>query len=212
MQNKIKIYFITIKRADLTYEDQVEQACRAGADAVLLRDPTLSAKAVLAAGAGLKEICRAHKTALLLDGRPDLAFALDTDGVHLESDDVPPACARQILGPRKIVSAAAGTLAQAVAVAHDGADYVLVGPVYRTAATPTEDSGADLVRLVSKRIKAPVIAFGGITAANAAEVVISGAAGVVAAGDAPSISDAVRELKEKVVKATAMLSEMDTDL
>lgn len=201
--NKIKLYCITCKRSDISFEDQVEQSCQGGADAVLFRARDLSDRQILVFGEQLKAICRKYKALFILDGRPDLAFALDADGVHLEQDDIPMSFARQIISSRRIVGVSASSLNQATTLAQEGADYVLVGPLYRSAKGPGDESGVDLVRLVKKRVKVPVIAFGGITTANASEAVTAGADGVAASEaicGAPSVRDAAKAMKEAVDK------------
>jgi thiamine-phosphate pyrophosphorylase len=176
---KIKLYCITCDKSETSFEEQAEQACRGGADALQFRASSLTAREIIARGARLLEICRSHEVPLLITGRPDLAFVLDADGVYLGLEDIPVQAARQLIGPRKIVVAAASSLGQATQAAQEGADYVAVGPLYHAPHRPeAEVHGVDIVRMVKKRVKIPVIGIGGITSANAAEVIETGADGV----------------------------------
>ncbi len=200
---KLQLYCITCKRTDISYEEQVEQACKGGADAIQFRDKTLSAREILETGKKLKEICQENKVLFLLNDRPDLALALDADGIHLGADDVPLFWARQILGGRKIIGCTVSSLGQALAAAKEGVQYLAVGPVYRPADKHRkEEQSIDLVRMVKERVKVPVIATGGITPENVEEVMRAGADGVAATRSlcgARLITQSVAEMKQKIV-------------
>lgn len=62
----------------------------------------------------------------------------------------------------------------------DGPDYLLLGTIYKTSSKPgLEGSGIELVRSVVQAVGAlPVLAIGGINAANAAAVMGAGASGI----------------------------------
>lgn len=136
----------------------------------------------LALGRALREITRAHDAAFLVNDSIELAAALRADGVHLGQDDAPVRAARAALGPAAIVGVSAGTPAEAARAVADGADYVGVGAVFATATKA--DAGAaigpaGLERVVAAvRGRVPVIAIGGIDAANAALCARAGADGV----------------------------------
>lgn len=199
---KLNLYCITCKRTDISYEDQVEQACIGGADAVQFRDKSLSPRDILTLGQKLKEICRHRNVLFILNDRPDLALALDADGVHLGVDDIPLQWARQILGGRKIITCSAGSLGQALAAAKEGANFLTVGPIY------SEESGkeihnVDIVRMIKERVKIPVLAMGGIDLKNVNEAMNAGADGIAASRSlcgAPSVEYAVSQMKQKLSK------------
>ncbi len=200
---KIRLYTVTMPHANLSYEDQVEQACEGGVDAILFKDPGLSPKAILAQGAALKDICRKHRVQFLVAGRPDLAFALNADGVHLEPDDIPIEWARQATGPGKLIVVSAFSFGHATSAAQEGADMVVLGPIYSPAGqdVAAPPHGVDIIRLVKKRVKVPLIAAGGITLENVGEAVSTGADGVLAMHaimGAPDIRAAVKAMKEKI--------------
>ena len=69
--------------------------------------------------------------------------------------------------------------AEAAAAIADGADYAVVGTIYRTASHPGfEGGGLERVRMLSERLDPiPAYAIGGISAANAALAVAAGAHG-----------------------------------
>ena len=171
---KIKLYCILRNRADLSFEDQAEQCCLGGADALLLRGNVLTSSATLDLGRRIRDITRRHKALFFVGGRPDIALGADADGVHLEPDDVGIELAGRIIGPGKITGFAASSMGQAVAAADGGAGYVMVGPMFSQEKTAL---GIDIIRLIKKRVKVPVIASGAINFENVMEVMMAGADG-----------------------------------
>src|SRR5919197_1341001 len=73
------LYFVA-DRAGL--ERALDGALRGGADLVQLRDKTATDHEIAAAAAWARERCAAHGALFILNDRPDLAIALDADGVH----------------------------------------------------------------------------------------------------------------------------------
>src|SRR5262245_43795912 len=56
---------------------------------------------ILAAGKTLKPIVQNAASAFIVNDRPDLAVALDADGVHIGQSDVSYSQARGLLGPNR---------------------------------------------------------------------------------------------------------------
>jgi thiamine-phosphate diphosphorylase len=74
----------------------------------------------------------------------------------------------------------------------EGADYLIVGPVYPTPSKPGHPGrGPDLIRQVVSRVgPIPVFAIGGVEPANVGEVLRAGAWGVAVSGAILSAPDA----------------------
>jgi thiamine-phosphate pyrophosphorylase len=200
---KIKLYSITSYRTDLSIEDQVEQACQGGTDAVQLRDKTSSAKKIIDIAKRAAEICKKFNVLFFLNDRPDLAMHVGADGVHLGQDDAPIELAKQILGPRKIVGCSVHSLGQAINAQAEGADYIAVGPIYATPnKTGKEPSGVDIIRMIKKRVKVPLIAIGGIGLDNINEVFAAGADGIACIGavcGAKDIRLSTKNIKDRII-------------
>lgn len=152
---------------------QVRQKGRAGGSAGLLA----LARSVTAAGAP------AGATVIVND-RADLAAIAGAGGVHVGQEDLPPRAVRAIVGDNSIIGVSTHTFAQIDDALAGPADYVAVGPVFRTGTKETgyEPRGLDMVRYASGRGK-PVVAIGGVTAGNARSVLDAGAASVAVIGD-----------------------------
>ena len=145
-------------------------------------------------------VAAAHAAGALLvvNDRPDVARLAGADGVHVGQDDLAPADVRALL-PGGIVGVSTHDRAQLAAAASSGADYVAVGPVFATTskARPDPVVGLELLRAARGLTRAPLVAIGGITAENAADVIAAGADGVAVIGallQAPDPGEAFRRL------------------
>ena len=117
----------------------------------------------------------------LLFVNSDVAAAVEigADGVHFPES----LAAGSIPTGSLLVSRAAHSIEAAVAAQRAGADLIQLGTVFETRSHPGVPTvGVEGVREVCERAATPVIAIGGITAANAAELMRAGAAGVAVIG------------------------------
>ncbi len=174
-------YFITdasLSRAgNLT---DAEQAVAAGVQVVQYREKQAGTRAMVEEARKLRIICQ--DAIFLVNDRVDVALAADADGVHLGQDDLPYAAARRLLGKKRIIGLTVRSLAEALEAQSLGADYLGVSPVFltRTKADAGAPGGLTLLREIRKQVSLPLIAIGGITLANAADVIRAGADGVCA--------------------------------
>jgi len=148
----------------------------------------------------LRQLCSRHGALLLVNDRIDIALAVDADGVHLGQGDLPPALARQLLGPEKLVGRSTHALAQLQQAMRDGCDYVGVGPVNATPTKPgRQPVGLDYVRQAAAESAIPFFAIGGIEKENLSSVLATGATQVAvvrAITEAADPAQAARELLE----------------
>jgi thiamine-phosphate pyrophosphorylase len=91
---------------------------------------------------------------------------------------MPPEAARRLLGPEAIIGYSTHNVEQALAALMQPVDYIAIGPIFKTA-TKTDTSpvlGLDGLRAVRAAAgNVPLVAIGGITQANAREVIEAGA-------------------------------------
>jgi thiamine-phosphate pyrophosphorylase len=198
-----RLYFVA-DRGGL--EHALEGALEGGADLVQLRDKTADDGEVVAAAAWARARCAAHGALFIVNDRPDLAVAVDADGVHVGQDDLPVAEARAVVGENRIVGLSTHSVAQADAGARSGADYIAVGPVH---ATPTKEGrpaiGLEPIRHASAHVTAlPWFAIGGIDQHTVGAVVAAGAARAVvvrAIAHAADPEAVTRELRAALERA-----------
>jgi thiamine-phosphate pyrophosphorylase len=153
-------------------------AIAGGANAVQLRfDPALPDEPLAPLARELADRCRERGVLLVLNNRVDLAVEVGAGGVHLGQGDLW-ATARERLAPEQVLGVSVETPAQAAAAAAAGADY-LAATVWATATKPeAAPIGLDRFRELAASTELPVVGIGGITAANAGQVLEAGAAGV----------------------------------
>ncbi|AKT40297.1 thiamine phosphate synthase [Chondromyces crocatus] len=181
--------------------------------AVQLRDPELSAAALLAMGRRLRAITAELGMALLVNDRLDVAQLLGAEGVHLGRRSVGVEEARRFLGGSAWISVACHDLDDIWRALVEGADAVTLSPVF---ASPGKGVplGLEVLGVARSTIEqGPVspdglnglggldstqahgqqrprtvalIALGGIEARNAASCLAAGADGVAAIREAPA--------------------------
>jgi thiamine-phosphate pyrophosphorylase len=172
-------------------------ALAAGFDGIQLRDRRAAGRALFDAATELRAMTRAASALLLVNDRVDVAIAADADGVHLPAASFRVAAARAALGPDACIGRSTHAPAEASAAAADGADYVVLGPIFRTPSKEPYGAPLGVAALGAVHIAVPLIAIGGITAANVADVLRAGADGVAvvrAVLDAPDPASAAAAL------------------
>jgi thiamine-phosphate pyrophosphorylase len=128
----------------------------------------------------LLALCRGYDVPLIVNDDLQLALAIGADGVHLGRDDGDLASARRALGRERLLGASCyDRLDLAERALEHGADHVAFGSVY---GSPTKPNAARaplaLFSTARARFGAPLVAIGGITPANARDVIEAGAAAV----------------------------------
>lgn len=156
-------------------------AIAAGGPAVALhaRHPRGTGAELALSARRLVSLARPPEAAVFISGRADIAAAVGGHGVQLGTSDLMPADARRIL-PRGWIGRSVHTVEEAAAAVAEGADFLVVGSIYRTATHPErEPTGPELVTKAA-RLGVPVIAIGGVTTERVAELKEAGAYGVAA--------------------------------
>ena len=173
----VQLYLVTFP-SDKIFEI-VEAALKGGLSLVQYRNKEADDNLQMAEGKELCELCHHYGALFLMNDRADLALAVGADGVHLGQQDLPIAVARQILGPNKIIGCSTTNPLEMASAIAQGADYVGVGPVYKTPTKPGKaPAGLDYVRYAAKHSPIPWFAIGGINADNIQNVIQAQAHGV----------------------------------
>jgi len=180
----------------------IEEAVAGGATIIQLRGKKWTGREFLRIAVKAVELLRSKRIPLIINDRADIALACRAQGVHLGQDDLPVRAARKILGLGRLIGLSVNTPEQARKAENVGADYIGAGPVFRTL------SKLDLQPLVGLeglgRIRAetrlPILAIGGITPANAAEVLAAGADGIAVISAITSSANP-RQISTKFIEA-----------
>jgi thiamine-phosphate diphosphorylase len=127
---------------------------------------------------------------LLVNDRIDVAMAVRANGVQLGAASLPVTDARALLGAGARIGYSAHDAEEALLAAADGADFVVMGTIYRSASHPdVAPAGVAALRACAARAGVPVIAIGGVTPAHVAETAAAGAHGVAVLGGVWSAAD-----------------------
>lgn len=157
--------------------EAVSHAIAGGAVLVQYRDKTSPPQLRRAQALALQTLCEARGVPLIINDDVELAVHCGAAGVHLGRDDPDPAQARARLGPGAIIGVSCyADLERARTAAAAGADYLAFGRFFPSSTKP-EATPADpeLLRVARRELELPLCAIGGITPANAPQLLEAGA-------------------------------------
>lgn len=190
---------LTAAQCQAALDWTIAEAAAGGADAVQLREKTLSDRELLQRARDVRKWTRAAGVLFFVNDRPDIARLADADGVHLGQDDVPVHAARRILGTDALIGVSTHTVEQVRRAVLDGADYLGVGPTFPSKTKRFDRfPGLEFVAQAAAETTLPAFVLGGITAANLPAAVDAGAtraavsSAIAAAADPRAAAAALR--------------------
>ncbi len=152
-------------------EEQVTDAIAGGAGIVQLREKALDDAGFLAEAQWLVPLCRKLGAISIINDNVEIALASDADGVHVGQEDMAAVNARAALGPAKIVGVSVHNVDEALAAQAAGADYLGVGAAFAShTKSEAKPLSKETIRAVTEAVHIPVVAIGGITEDNIAEL------------------------------------------
>ena len=202
----LRLYAVTDRAwlSGRTLDGQVEDVIRGGAGIVQLREKALDDAAFLAEARRIVPLCRALGAVSIINDRVDIALASGADGVHVGQEDMAAARARAALGPDRLVGVSVHNVDEALAAQAAGADYLGVGAAFAShTKAEARPLTREVIRAVTRAVRIPVVAIGGITQENVAKLAGSGICGVAvisAIYAAKNIQQASADLKAATEK------------
>lgn len=173
-----KLYLITNSdkfNSDDEFLDAVASALEGGVEIVQFREKNMPAKRMIELGKKIKQLCVEYSATFIVNDRADIAAIVGADGVHIGQDDMDVKSAREILGENAIVGVSTHTPEQALNAIEDGADYIVVGPVFTTSTKKdTNHVGLEYVKWVSENITLPAFGTSGINLENCSKIFDAG--------------------------------------
>lgn len=190
--------------APLPLAPHLRAAVQAGVDLIQLREKDLASRELLSLAKSAVEFSRESSTRIVVNDRLDIALASGAHGIHLGGQSVPANVVRRLVDKDFVIGVSCHSLEDAVKAEMDGADYVLLGPIFDTPSKRQYGPPLGLNKLseVAKRIRIPVLALGGITVERVRPCLKAGARGIAAIRlfqECPSVADRIRELREQFV-------------
>lgn len=173
----------------------------AGVKILQLRDKTEDVAGFYRQALLLKKII-SKKGLLIINDRLDIACLVGADGLHVGQDDLSISSARRLLPDAAIIGKSCHSLTQALRAQKEGADYVSIGPIFRTPTKPAYTPvGMRLLKSALAKLKIPIVAIGGIDKNNIRLVKEAGAkyiALVRAICQEKNVGKAVKELENQL--------------
>lgn len=154
---------------------KVTAAISGGATMVQYRHKSAAASRKLEQARALAAAC-SGRALFIVNDDASLARAVAADGVHVGEDDGAVTQARAIVGADRIVGVSCyNELARARRMAAEGADYLAFGSFYASNVKPLARRATPSLLHDARSLRLPLVAIGGITAANAGALVHAGA-------------------------------------
>ena len=186
-----------------TLFDVVKESLEGGVTFLQLREKDLDEAHFFEEAVELQELAREYNVPFVVNDNVDIALRMDADGVHVGQEDMAAKDVRALIGEDKILGVSAQTMEQAVLAEKQGADYLGVGAVFPTGSkSDAVDVSGETLKAICEAVSIPVIAIGGITEENVAELSGSGIVGI-AVISAIYAKDNIKKAALDLKKATA---------
>lgn len=171
-----RLYVLVDGRSSLSeFCRLVEQLVQGGADVLQLRDKKMADRELLERAHALRELTRPHDVLFIVNDRADLAVLAHADGVHVGQEEISVKDARAVVGIHALIGVSTHTIEQARQAVLSGANYLGCGPTFPSATKEfAQFPGPEFLRQVSREIRLPAFAVGGIGPANIAQVCAAG--------------------------------------
>ncbi len=200
---KSMLQFISHYSECYSYLDSIRMALEGGCRWIQLRMKDVSDDVVRPIAEESLCMCRSHGATFIIDDRVALVRELCADGVHLGKNDMPVREAREMLGPDFIIGGTANTFEDLRKHYNDSADYIGCGP-FRFTTTKKNlapvlglDGYRSIVRrMAEENINIPVVAIGGITEDDIADIQDTGITGIALSGAILRAEDPVMKTRK----------------
>jgi len=203
---RVKLYVIISSELPVEVISLAGRCAAGGADCIQLRAKNIEDDKLFAVACEFVNICKSAGALSIINDRADIAVAAGADGVHLGQNDLPIEQVRKLQTTPLIIGKTTHSQKQLQLACRENPVYVSLGPVFATETKPAvEPVGLDYVRQAGRILENTGIrgvAIGGITAANAEDVLKAGASVIAVCSAVSKACDplaACLELKSKIL-------------
>ncbi len=201
MSNPPRLCYIT-DRTSLLPEPLVPRvlaAIHAGVDLVHIREKDLAPRDLVPLVSAALEAARGTAAKIVVNDRVDVALALGAHGAHLGTRSIPAAAVRRCVPGDFLLGVSCHSQEDAREAESAGANYIVLGPVFPT---PSKSQygpplGLDRFAEITRQVKVPVLALGGISKERVKACLEAGACGIAGIRifqECGSLDQLVREL------------------
>lgn len=168
----LKLYLVTDENAlnGRDFFEAVEEALKGGVTIVQLREKSLCPDEFLKKAVKLKQLTDKYNVPLIINDKLEIVFDSKAHGLHIGQGDIAIRDGRRIIRKdgNKILGVTANTISLAKEAEEKGADYIGVGAAFATSTKhDAKTINHELIKEITKSVKIPVVAIGGINAENA---------------------------------------------
>lgn len=155
----------------------------------------------------IRKLTREYGATFIINDHVDLALAVEADGVHIGQEDLPIEVVRSLAGDELLIGVSTHSPEEAEDAVRRGADYIAIGPIFRTTTKENagEPVGLEYLEYVAKNVDIPLVAIGGITEENILDVYRAGARCISLVSEivgAEDIGAKIASLRRKLGMAT----------
>lgn len=183
---KRKLVLITDSKKFISKDDfldAIASALQGGVDVVLLNEPEIPDCVLVEIGHKIRFLCDEYGATFIVDSRTDIAHIVEADGVQLDLNCISISDAREILGENAIIGMSLNTSDEAINAFNNGADYLMLGPLYMTPEKFDESIAIDTIKWINENIDIPTFVYGDINSKNINEITSTGIGKVAVCGD-----------------------------
>lgn len=176
------LYLITDRKLITDYSSLiavVRQALKGGVKAIQLREKDMGTRELMKISNVMRELTDRFNASFFINDRFDIAIAVGADGVHLTQNSIPAAAVRKAVKKKLLIGVSTHSLKEAREAEKGGADFITVGPVYRTPSKLRygKPIGIDTLKKITSKMSIPVFAIGGVKSSNIKYIKEAGAYG-----------------------------------
>ena len=191
-----------------TLMEQVEDALKGGATCVQLREKELDEAAFLQEALEMKALCEKYHVPFFVNDNVEIAVKCKADGIHVGQSDMATAKVRQTVGEDMMIGVSVHSVEEALVAVRNGADCLGVGAMFSTSTKADANVlTKEVLKEICDAVDVPVVAIGGISKDNMADLKGTGVDGVAlvsaifAAEDIEEECRILRQMAEEMVQA-----------
>jgi thiamine-phosphate pyrophosphorylase len=191
-----------------TLMEQVEDALKGGATCVQLREKELDEDAFLQEALEMKALCEKYHVPFFVNDNVEIAVKCKADGIHVGQSDMATAKVRQTVGEDMMIGVSVHSVEEALVAVRNGADCLGVGAMFSTSTKADANVlTKEVLKEICDAVDIPVVAIGGISKENMAELKGTGVDGVAlvsaifAAEDIEEECRILRQMAEEMIQA-----------
>jgi len=175
-----KLHYISQGSSPKKHLDNIQNACAAGAELVLLDLQISSEKKYLKIAQQAREITAHFQTRLIINAHFKIAKDLKVDGIHLDTSTPCPTALRKELSPWQLIGATANDLKDCETYIEKEVDYIYLAPFRATQDTRGTELGLNGYNAIidALQTETPIIGVGGITTTDVKAILETGISGV----------------------------------